>query len=59
MHASNFMKGEKDKKKTYSVISTSQPKSAMEPVVGSIITYMINRQTKPSNSEEFLVKHIP
>jgi hypothetical protein len=43
---------------TYSVISTSQAKSAMEPVVESTITYMINRQTTPSKSEEFLVNPI-
>jgi hypothetical protein len=30
----------------------------MEPVVESMITYMINRQTTPSNSEEFLVNPI-
>jgi hypothetical protein len=56
-HASNILRGENGSN-TYSVISTSQAKSAMEPVVESMITYMINGQTTSSNSEEFLVNLI-
>jgi hypothetical protein len=57
IHRLASVQGEKGSN-TYSVISTSQAKSAMEPVVESTITYMINRQTTPSNSEELLVNLI-
>ena len=43
------------KKDTNSVISTSQAKSATEPVVLSVITYSINRQATASNSEEIWI----
>lgn len=38
---------------TYSVISTSQAKSAKEPVVESMITYIINTQPKPLTVRDF------
>ena len=39
---------------TYSVISTSQAKSAMASVAGSRMTYIYNGPTKNRNNEELL-----